>query len=211
MKRVKISFIALKQGYLFKFVLLDMFLLQIQVGYCYSSVGFLYQFKNIYPIDQDVIKFDRLNYIYLFQCCHTIIYSKIKRCHLYSSISDNTKQNTHFAWEENDASGRECSCCSVLKQFYYMAIILAPQHQQTTACTYLVVQKPMQFRTIYDNRYTMHGWNLLQLLLHGLQDTKSCKNHKKVIDRHTVKTNVMYIVNISMVKPYLKSLFAINE
>ena len=158
------------------------------------------------------MKFDRLNYIYLFQCCYTIICSKkLKRCHLYSSIYDNTKQNTHFAWEENDASGRECSCCSVLKQFYYMAIILAPQHQQTTACTYLVVQKPMQFRTIYDNRDTMHGWNLLQLLLHGLQDTKSCKNHKKVIDRHTVKTNVRYIAHISMVHPYLRSLFAMNE
>ena len=63
----------------------------------------------------------------------------------------------------------------------------------------------------YDNIDTMHGWNLLQLLLHGLQDTKSCKNHKKVIDRDTVKTNVRYIVYISMVKPYLKSLFVINE
>ena len=35
-----------KTGLFLKFVLLDMFLLQIQVGYCYSSVGFLYQLSD---------------------------------------------------------------------------------------------------------------------------------------------------------------------
>ena len=64
MKRVKISFIALKQGYFF----LLYFCFNFSLGICYFSVGFWYQIKIVFnnTIDQYVVKFDRLNYIYLF-------------------------------------------------------------------------------------------------------------------------------------------------